>query len=130
MVSFRKGQSIARKRHSSEQIINKLRAIEVHLAAGMTQAQAANREEVSVHTVTCVAYGYATPSPSFNALGTPSSRSHFRAGLRTFPPSIEPLPVKHIAVQATIGPQKTNHAYRVNLDSLGLLATFHTTSRF
>ena len=41
---------MARKCYTPEQIISKLRAIETHLAAGMTQAQAANREEISVHS--------------------------------------------------------------------------------
>ena len=41
---------MARKRYSPEQIIGKLRAIEVHLASGMTREQAAHREEISVQT--------------------------------------------------------------------------------
>ena len=52
MVSdvFRKGQIMARKRHTPEQIIGKLRAIEVHINAGMTAQQAARREEISVQS--------------------------------------------------------------------------------
>lgn len=41
---------MARVRHSPEQIINKLRAIEVHLSSGITQEQAVRKEEVSVQT--------------------------------------------------------------------------------
>ena len=41
---------MARKRYTSEQIISKLRAIEVHLGTGMTAEQAARKEEVSVQT--------------------------------------------------------------------------------
>lgn len=41
---------MARKRYSPEQIIGKLRAIEVHLASGMTREQAAHREEISEQT--------------------------------------------------------------------------------
>jgi len=41
---------MARKRYTPEQIIGKLRAIEVHLGSGMTQVQAANREEISVQS--------------------------------------------------------------------------------
>lgn len=40
--------TMARTRHTPEQIINKLRAIEVHLSSGKTQGQAARQEEVSV----------------------------------------------------------------------------------
>lgn len=36
-----------------EQIISKLRAIEVHLGSGMTKEQAANREEISVQSYFC-----------------------------------------------------------------------------
>lgn len=42
--AFRKSQNVARKRYPPEEIINKLRAIAVHLAAGMAHAQAVNRE--------------------------------------------------------------------------------------
>ena len=48
--AFRKGQVMARKRHTPEQIIGKLRAIEVHINAGMTAEQAARREEISVQS--------------------------------------------------------------------------------
>ena len=41
---------MARKRHTPEQIIGKLRAIEVHINAGMTAEQAARREEISVQS--------------------------------------------------------------------------------
>ena len=41
---------MARTRHTPEQIINKLRAMEVHTSSGMTQEQAARKEEVSVQT--------------------------------------------------------------------------------
>ena len=41
---------MARTRHTPEQIINKLRAIEVHISSGMTQEQAVRKEEVSVQT--------------------------------------------------------------------------------
>lgn len=41
---------MARKRYTPEQIIGKLRAIEVHTNAGMTAEQAARREEVSEQT--------------------------------------------------------------------------------
>ena len=41
---------MARTRHTPEQIINKLRAIEGHISAGMTQEQAVRKEEVSVQT--------------------------------------------------------------------------------
>ena len=41
---------MARKRYTAEQIIGKLRAIEVHLSSGMTSEQAARREEISVQS--------------------------------------------------------------------------------
>lgn len=41
---------MARKRYTSEQIIGKLRAIEVHLNSGLTAEQAARREEISVQS--------------------------------------------------------------------------------
>lgn len=41
---------MARTRHTPEQIINKLRAIEVHISSGKTQEQASRQEEVSVQT--------------------------------------------------------------------------------
>ena len=41
---------MARKRYIPEKIIGKLRAIEVHLASGVTREQAAHREEISVQT--------------------------------------------------------------------------------
>jgi len=41
---------MARKRYTPEQIISKLRAIEVHLNTGMTSEQAARREEISVQS--------------------------------------------------------------------------------
>ena len=41
---------MARKRYTAEQIIGKLRAIEVHINSGMTAEQAARREEVSEQT--------------------------------------------------------------------------------
>ena len=41
---------MARTRHTPEQIINKLRAIEVHIGSGMTQEQAVRKEGVSVQT--------------------------------------------------------------------------------
>lgn len=41
---------MARKRYTPEQIIGKLRAIEVHINSGMTAEQAARREEVSEQT--------------------------------------------------------------------------------
>jgi len=51
MDAFRKGRLImARTRHTPEQIINKLRAIEVHISSGLTQEQAVRKEEVSVQT--------------------------------------------------------------------------------
>lgn len=50
MDTFRKGQTMARKRYTPEQIISKLRAIEVHLNTGMTSEQAARREEISVQS--------------------------------------------------------------------------------
>ncbi len=50
MDAFRKGQSMARIRHTSEQIIHKLRAIEVHLNSGMTAEQAARQEGIAEQT--------------------------------------------------------------------------------
>jgi len=50
MDTFRKGQTMSRKRYTPEQIISKLRAIEVHLNTGMTSEQAARREEISVQS--------------------------------------------------------------------------------
>ena len=41
---------MARKRHTPEQIIGKLRAIEVHISSGMTAEQAARKEEISVQS--------------------------------------------------------------------------------
>ena len=41
---------MARKRYTPEQIIGKLRAIEVHINAGMTSEQAARREAISVQS--------------------------------------------------------------------------------
>jgi putative transposase len=41
---------MARKRYTPEQIISKLRAIEVHLNTGMTSEQASRREEISVQS--------------------------------------------------------------------------------
>ena len=41
---------MARKRYTHEQIIGKLRAIEVHINSGMTSEQAARREEISVQS--------------------------------------------------------------------------------
>jgi putative transposase len=41
---------MARKRHTPEQIIGKLRAIEVHINTGMTAEQAARQEEISVQS--------------------------------------------------------------------------------
>jgi len=41
---------MARKRYTPEQIIGKLRAIEVHINAGMTVEQTARREEISVQS--------------------------------------------------------------------------------
>lgn len=41
---------MARKRFTAEQIIQKLRAIEVHIGAGMTAAQAARKEEITEQT--------------------------------------------------------------------------------
>lgn len=41
---------MARKRYAPEQIIGKLRAIEVHINSGMTAEQAARREQVSEQT--------------------------------------------------------------------------------
>ena len=41
---------MARKRYTPEQIIGKLRAIEVHIHAGLTSEQAARREEISVQS--------------------------------------------------------------------------------
>ncbi|MEO1235399.1 MAG: transposase [Planctomycetota bacterium] len=49
-VVFRKGRGTVRKSSTPKQIIRKLRASEVHLVAGMPQAQAANREKISVHS--------------------------------------------------------------------------------
>ena len=41
---------MARKRHTPEQIIGKLRAIEVHISSGMTAEEAARKEEISVQS--------------------------------------------------------------------------------
>ena len=41
---------MARQRYTPEQIIGKLRAIEVHLNTGMTSEQAARREGISVQS--------------------------------------------------------------------------------
>lgn len=41
---------MARKRYTPEQIISKLRAIEVHINTGMTSEQAARREAISVQS--------------------------------------------------------------------------------
>lgn len=41
---------MARKRYTAEQIIGKLRAIEVHISSGMTSEHAARREEISVQS--------------------------------------------------------------------------------
>ena len=41
---------MARKRHTPEQIIGKLRAIEVHISAGMTADEAARKEGISVQS--------------------------------------------------------------------------------
>jgi len=41
---------MARTRHTPEQIIGKLRAIEVHINEGMTAEQAARREGISVQS--------------------------------------------------------------------------------
>lgn len=41
---------MTRKRYTAEQIIGKLRAIEVHISSGMTSEQAARREEISVQS--------------------------------------------------------------------------------
>jgi putative transposase len=41
---------MARKRYTPEQIIGKLRAIEVHISSGMTSEQAARQEEISVQS--------------------------------------------------------------------------------
>lgn len=41
---------MATKRHTSEQIIQKLRAIEVHISKGMAAEQAARQEEISEQT--------------------------------------------------------------------------------
>ena len=41
---------MARKRYTAEQIIGKLRAIEVHISSGMTSEQAARREEIPVQS--------------------------------------------------------------------------------
>ena len=38
---------MARKRHTPEQIIGKLRAIEVHMSSGMTAEEAARKPESS-----------------------------------------------------------------------------------
>ena len=41
---------MARKRHTPEQIIGKLRAIEVHTSSGMTVEQAVRKEGISVQS--------------------------------------------------------------------------------
>ena len=41
---------MARKRYTPEQIISKLRAIEVHINTGMTAEQAARKESISEQT--------------------------------------------------------------------------------
>ena len=41
---------MARKRHTPEQIIGKLRAIEVHISSGVTAEEAARKEEISVQS--------------------------------------------------------------------------------
>ena len=50
MDTFRKGQTMARKRYTPEQIISKLRAIEVHLAKGMRADQASRQEGIVEQT--------------------------------------------------------------------------------
>lgn len=45
-----KGKDMARKRHTAEQIISKLRAIEVHIGTGMTAEQAARKEGIAEQT--------------------------------------------------------------------------------
>ncbi len=47
---FGEGHVMARKRHTPEQMIGKLRAINVHINAGLTAEQAARREEISVQS--------------------------------------------------------------------------------
>ena len=49
---------MARKCYTPEQIIGKLRAIEVHLASGMTKEQAAHREEISAQSYLRWGKGY------------------------------------------------------------------------
>jgi len=46
----RKGKVMARTRHTPEQIISKLRAIEVHTHSGMTAEQAARQEGITEQT--------------------------------------------------------------------------------
>jgi putative transposase len=49
--TFKKGRiRMARKLYTPEQIIGKLRAIEVHMSTGLTAQQAARREEVAEQT--------------------------------------------------------------------------------
>ena len=50
MGTFRKGQIMARKRHTPEQIIGKLRAIEVHINSGLPAEQAARKEGIVEQT--------------------------------------------------------------------------------
>ena len=45
-----KGKDMARKRYQAEEIIRKLRAIEVHMAKGLKSEEAALKEEVTEQT--------------------------------------------------------------------------------
>ena len=42
-----KGRDMASKRHQAEEIIGKLRAIEVHIAKGLKADEAVRREEIA-----------------------------------------------------------------------------------
>ena len=50
MDAFRKGMDMARVRHTPEQIIGKLRAIEVHIASGLKTEEASRKEGISHQT--------------------------------------------------------------------------------
>tara|TARA_B000000460_G_scaffold111907_1_gene78519 strand:+ start:132 stop:449 length:318 start_codon:yes stop_codon:yes gene_type:complete len=45
-----KGKDMARKRYQAEEIIRKLRAIEVHMAKGLKAEEAARKEEITEQT--------------------------------------------------------------------------------